>query len=99
LQFEDRFAFTILAIAGIYNILHYTIDEKYIVYGKSSQENHDEERAGEENNLNKTPEDHGREKLAIITFDDGEKGQIEYAKLILDKYSFPATFFIVCNCF
>ncbi|MBA2268504.1 MAG: hypothetical protein H0W19_09240 [Nitrosopumilus sp.] len=42
------FAFTILAIAGIYNILHYTIDEQYIVFGKSSQENHDEERAGEE---------------------------------------------------
>jgi hypothetical protein len=36
-------------------------------------------------------------KLAIITFDDGKKGQIKYARQILDAYGFPATFSIICN--
>jgi peptidoglycan/xylan/chitin deacetylase (PgdA/CDA1 family) len=36
-------------------------------------------------------------KLAIITFDDGKKGQIKYAKQILDTYGYPATFSIICN--
>jgi peptidoglycan/xylan/chitin deacetylase (PgdA/CDA1 family) len=33
----------------------------------------------------------------MIGFDDGRKGQITYAKPILDKYGFKASFFIVCN--
>ena len=36
-------------------------------------------------------------KVVIIGFDDGRKGQITYAKPILDKYGFKASFFIVCN--
>jgi peptidoglycan/xylan/chitin deacetylase (PgdA/CDA1 family) len=36
-------------------------------------------------------------KLAIINFDDGYKSQFTNAKPILDKYSFKASFFIVCN--
>jgi peptidoglycan/xylan/chitin deacetylase (PgdA/CDA1 family) len=36
-------------------------------------------------------------KLAIINFDDGYKSQFTNAKPILDKFSFKATFFIVCN--
>jgi len=39
----------------------------------------------------------GDKKLAIITFDDGKKGQITYAKQILDSYGYPATFSIICN--
>lgn len=36
-------------------------------------------------------------KAVIINFDDGSKDQFTYAKPILDKYGFKATFFIVCN--
>jgi peptidoglycan/xylan/chitin deacetylase (PgdA/CDA1 family) len=36
-------------------------------------------------------------KVIMIGFDDGWKSQITYAKPILDKYGFKASFFIVCN--
>jgi peptidoglycan/xylan/chitin deacetylase (PgdA/CDA1 family) len=36
-------------------------------------------------------------KAAIITFDDGMLSQFTYAKPILDKYNFKATFYIICN--
>ena len=36
-------------------------------------------------------------KAAIITFDDGMVSQFTYAKPILDKYNFKATFYIICN--
>jgi peptidoglycan/xylan/chitin deacetylase (PgdA/CDA1 family) len=36
-------------------------------------------------------------KAAIITFDDGMLSQYTYAKSILDKYNFKATFYIICN--
>jgi peptidoglycan/xylan/chitin deacetylase (PgdA/CDA1 family) len=36
-------------------------------------------------------------KVVIINFDDSHKSQYEYAKPILDKYGFKATFFEVCD--
>jgi peptidoglycan/xylan/chitin deacetylase (PgdA/CDA1 family) len=36
-------------------------------------------------------------KVIMINFDDGYKSQFLYAKPILDKYGFKATFFIVCG--
>jgi peptidoglycan/xylan/chitin deacetylase (PgdA/CDA1 family) len=36
-------------------------------------------------------------KAIIITFDDGMLSQFTYAKPILDKYNFKATFYIICN--
>jgi peptidoglycan/xylan/chitin deacetylase (PgdA/CDA1 family) len=36
-------------------------------------------------------------KMIMLGFDDGWKGQITYAKPILDKYGFKASFFVVCN--
>jgi peptidoglycan/xylan/chitin deacetylase (PgdA/CDA1 family) len=36
-------------------------------------------------------------KAAIITFDDGMLTQYTYAKPILDKFNFKATFYIICN--
>lgn len=37
------------------------------------------------------------DKAVILNFDDGRKSQFTYAKPILDKYDFKATFYIVCN--
>ena len=36
-------------------------------------------------------------KVIMLGFDDGWKSQITYAKPILDKYGFKASFFVVCN--
>jgi peptidoglycan/xylan/chitin deacetylase (PgdA/CDA1 family) len=36
-------------------------------------------------------------KAIMLGFDDGWKSQITYAKPILDKYEFKASFFVVCN--
>jgi hypothetical protein len=39
----------------------------------------------------------GNDKVVMINFDDGYKSHFLYAKPILDKYGFKATFFIVCG--
>jgi peptidoglycan/xylan/chitin deacetylase (PgdA/CDA1 family) len=39
----------------------------------------------------------GNVKVVMINFDDGYKSHFLYAKPILDKYGFKATFFIVCG--
>ena len=36
-------------------------------------------------------------KVVILSFDDNRKGDFTYAKPILDKYGFKATFFIICG--
>src|SRR5215469_6034995 len=36
-------------------------------------------------------------KVVMINFDDGRKNQLIYAKPILDKYGFKASFFIICG--
>ena len=36
-------------------------------------------------------------KIIILGFDDNRKGDFTYAKPILDKYGFKATFFIICG--
>jgi len=36
-------------------------------------------------------------KVVVLSFDDNRKGDLTYAKPILDKYGFKATFFIICN--
>ena len=39
----------------------------------------------------------GNGKVVIINFDDSHQSDYTYAKPILDKYGFKATFFEVCN--
>jgi peptidoglycan/xylan/chitin deacetylase (PgdA/CDA1 family) len=36
-------------------------------------------------------------KVVILSFDDNRKGDFIYAKPILDRYGFKATFFIICG--
>ncbi len=36
-------------------------------------------------------------KIVILSFDDNRKGDFTYAKPILDKYGFKATFFVICG--
>ena len=35
--------------------------------------------------------------VVMINFDDGHKSQLIYAKPILDKYGFKASFFLICG--
>jgi peptidoglycan/xylan/chitin deacetylase (PgdA/CDA1 family) len=39
----------------------------------------------------------GVTKVIMLGFDDGWEGQITFAKPILDKYGFKASFFVVCD--
>jgi len=41
--------------------------------------------------------DNSSNKVVMINFDDGRKSQVIYAKPILDKYGFKASFFIICG--
>jgi peptidoglycan/xylan/chitin deacetylase (PgdA/CDA1 family) len=41
--------------------------------------------------------ENGFNKVVLLSFDDNLKGDFIYAKPILDKYGFKATFFIICN--
>jgi hypothetical protein len=45
----------------------------------------------------KGADNNSNNKVVMIGFDDGWKSQITYAKPILDKYGFKASFFVVCN--
>src|SRR4051812_39849342 len=49
------------------------------------------------NSSSQSSNDHNNSKVVIINFDDSHKSQYTYAKPILDKYGFKATFFEVCN--
>src|SRR5438067_13615528 len=44
-----------------------------------------------------TNSNNNNNKVVILSFDDNRKGDFIYAKPILDKYGFKATFFIICG--
>ena len=48
-------------------------------------------------NLNSNIKNSNGTKVVILSFDDNRKGDFIYAKPILDKYGFKATFFIICG--
>jgi peptidoglycan/xylan/chitin deacetylase (PgdA/CDA1 family) len=52
---------------------------------------------GNTNSSSQSSNNHNNSKVVIINFDDSHKSQYTYAKPILDKYGFKATFFEVCN--
>lgn len=82
-------AFVLLSCMHIINSL-YGERNHVIAFGKTIED----DSTGKES---KDATGNADKKLAIITFDDGKKGQIKYAKQILDAYGFPATFSIICN--
>jgi hypothetical protein len=49
------------------------------------------------NSLRTTTSNNNNSKVVILSFDDNRKGDFIYAKPILDRYGFKATFFIICG--
>jgi peptidoglycan/xylan/chitin deacetylase (PgdA/CDA1 family) len=65
--------------------------------GNSPNEVDAKSREGETYRSGKTSIGNNTDKLVIINFDDSYYDQIIYAKPILDKYGFKATFFQICG--
>ncbi|ALI35809.1 Polysaccharide deacetylase [Candidatus Nitrosocosmicus oleophilus] len=79
---------------GINSLFDNTLDKSIVLNANGTLDNKSNQAA-----IN-TPEnapERDEKKLAIITFDDGKKGQITNAKPILDGYNYTATFAIICN--
>ena len=79
---------------GINSLFDNTLDKSIVLNANGTLDNKSNQTA-----IN-TPEiapERDEKKLAIITFDDGKKGQITNAKPILDGYNYTATFAIICN--
>ena len=79
---------------GINLIFYNTLDKSIFLATNGTLDNRNNQAAI---NIFKISHDRDEKKLAIITFDDGRKGQITNAKPILDGYNFTATFSIICN--
>jgi peptidoglycan/xylan/chitin deacetylase (PgdA/CDA1 family) len=65
--------------------------------GNSPNEDDAKSREGERYWNGKTSSGNNTDKVVIINFDDSYYDQILYAKPILDKYGFKATFFQICG--
>jgi len=79
---------------GINSLFDNTLNKSIVLNANGTLDNKSNQAA-----IN-TPEnapERDEKKLAIITFDDGKKGQITNAKPILDGYNYTATFAIICN--
>ena len=79
---------------SINSLFDNTLDKSIVLNANGTLDNKSNQAA-----IN-TPEnapERDEKKLAIITFDDGKKGQITNAKPILDGYNYTATFAIICN--
>lgn len=87
------YLFPLLLILSTTNIINAISNDVFpeLVFAQSLEPS----KLASQGNINN--DDYNDEKIAILTFDDGVKGQIDYAKPILDKYGFPATFSVICN--
>src|SRR6188472_448499 len=79
---------------GINSLFDNTLDKSIVLAANGTLDNRNNQAAI---NISKISHDRDEKKLAIITFDDGKKGQITNAKPILDGYNYTATFAIICN--
>src|SRR5215813_8632955 len=62
-----------------------SFENKPRLYHYASQANHDNTLSNRSN------------RVVMINFDDGYKSQLIYAKPILDRYGFKASFFLICG--
>ena len=76
---------------GINTLLDNTPDKSIILEANGTLDNKSSQAA---NNISEILPHNNGKKLAIITFDDGKKGQITNAKPILDGYNYTATFLL-----
>jgi peptidoglycan/xylan/chitin deacetylase (PgdA/CDA1 family) len=79
---------------GINSLLANTLDKSIVLEANGTLDNKTSKAA---NNISEISPENNEKKLAIITFDDGKKGQVTNAKPILDGYNYTATFSIICN--
>jgi hypothetical protein len=63
----------------------------------SNNSNNSNHRSPSSSSSSKQPITSNDNKFVIINFDDSHQSDYTYAKPILDKYGFKATFFEVCN--
>ena len=77
---------------GNNSLLDNTLDKSIILEANGTLDNRSNHT---ESNISDISSENDVKKLAIITFDDGKKGQITYAKPILDGYNYTATISII----
>lgn len=92
---------SLTSIVLVYTILIFVIATivPIIVYAQQPQSLINQNKSSPENKvtIDKDIDMNKIDKYAIINFNDCFKGQYQYAKPVLDKYNFKATFFIVCE--
>jgi len=79
---------------GINSLFDNTLNKSIVLNANGTLDNKNNQAAL---NTSEIAPERDEKKLAIITFDDGKKGQITNAKPILDGYNYTATFAIICN--
>ena len=94
-----------LILVGAFNVAGIDVDAKKIKSSTSSDKasSHGSSKHKTSDNISQASQQTPRvesapnNKLVIINFDDSHQSDYTYAKPILDKYGFKATFFEVCN--
>jgi peptidoglycan/xylan/chitin deacetylase (PgdA/CDA1 family) len=74
------------------SVMHIAAQSQVQFPSNESRQSQQEKASANGAGLGTTPN-----KVVLLSFDDNLKGDFIYAKPILDKYGFKATFFIICN--
>jgi peptidoglycan/xylan/chitin deacetylase (PgdA/CDA1 family) len=93
-----------LILIGAFNVAGINVDAKKIKTPTSTDKTSSHgikhktrDNTGQATQSTPRVEPNSNNKLVIINFDDSHQSDYTYAKPILDKYGFKATFFEVCN--